>query len=218
MRFAVPDLGWDEMKYPKAVRRAVAQKREAVWQAHREHNERIRPLLPPSLQQLLETKLHDARIRSLRIDPGQKTLHVSLYYCDTPGCLDINLFYKEIELSPQEISLLCLTAYVDADIYWGEIDREAGADPPVFLHRILWQTEVQTDREPAGVGLDGEALYATYQLDPEIELRFGGFEMEVTPNPEGEFSRTDDFITVVRDPDEVVKSVAAFIQPKSNAL
>ena len=202
MRFVTPDLD-DPMKHPKAVRRAVAQQQQAVLQAFQDHKERIRPLLPPALQRLQDTYVHDARIRSLRIDAGQRTLQLCLLCCDSPGCFDLTLNYKEIQLTGQETSLLCFIAHVDAEIYWGEVDLTEDTDSPVFIHRILWQTRIRTDREPAGTAFDGEALYRTYTLAPEIELRFGGFGIEITPNPENQLSRGDDFITVVRDPAKI---------------
>lgn len=192
MRFVEPELD-DPMKYPKAVRRAVAQQQQAVREAFREHNERLRPLLPPLLQQIQEANIHDARIRSLCIDAAQQTVDLCLTCCDTPGCFDLNLHYKAIRLTTQETSLLCLIAYEEnAEIYWGELDIEEGAKPAVFIHRIVWQTRVPINR-------DREQGH-TYMLTPEIELRFGDFEMEVIPNPEGDFSRSNDFITVVQEP------------------
>jgi hypothetical protein len=73
------------------------------------------------------------------------------------------------------------------------VDIEEGADPAVFLHRMVWQTHVPINR-------DREQGH-TYMLTPEIELRFGDFEMEIIPNLEREFSRSDGFITVVQEPD-----------------
>jgi hypothetical protein len=190
------------MKYPKAVRRAVAQQQQAVRQAFLDHNERIRPLLPPSLQRLQEVSkspaFHDALIRSLRIDAGQRTLRLSLYCCDSSDCFDLDLEYKDIQLTDQETSLLCFIAHEDAEVYRGEIDLEEGAGSPVFIHRILWQTGIQIGREPA------EGKWQTrYMLNPEIELRFGGFEIEITPNSENQLSRGDNFITVVRDAEKI---------------
>ena len=64
MRFVTPQLD-EPIAYPKAVRRAVAQKQRAVRQEWREHNERIRPLLPTGLQFLLDFSLDDALVLSL---------------------------------------------------------------------------------------------------------------------------------------------------------
>ncbi len=203
MRFVEPELD-DPMKHPKAVRRAMAQQQQAVRQAFLDHNERIRPLLPPPLQRLQEAYIHDARIRSLRIDVAERTLQLCLFCCDSPGCFDLNLEYKDIQLTSQETSLLCFVAHEESsEIYWGEVDIEESTSSPVFIHRILWQTRIPTDRDPA--------QGYTYMLTPEIELRFGDFEMQVAPNPEGKFSRTDDLITVVRDPNKKDNVVSRWI-------
>ncbi len=205
MRFVEPELA-DPMKHPKAVRRAVAQQQQAVRQAFLDHNERIRPLLPEPLQRLQDTYVHDGRFRSLRIDAGQRTVQMCLVWCDTTGCFDLTLDYKDIQLTGQETSLLCFIAHEDAEVYWGEIDMEESAGSPMFIHRILWQTRVQIGREPA----EGER-HTRYMLNPEIELRFGGFDIEITPNPENHRSRGDDFITVVRNAEETVQVSKIFM-------
>ncbi len=205
MRFVRPELN-DPMSHPKAVRRAVAQRQEAVAQAFRDHNARIRPLLPPSLQWLQEAYIHDAQIQSLQIDTVQQTVQLVLTCFDSPvGYFNLDLKYKDIQLTAQEISLFCLIAHrEDAEVYWGEVDivdiaGGAGSTDAarLFVHRILWNTNVVTGRDAA----QGVTYRST--LTPEIELRFGDFEMEVTPNAVGGFSRADDFITVVRDPNKI---------------
>jgi len=197
MRFVVPDLIGPNA-HPKAIRRAVAQRQQAMEQAWRDHNERIRPLLLPSLQRLQDTFIHDARIRSLRIDAGQKTLQLCLFCYDTPGCFDLTLDYKDVQLTDQETSLLCFIAHEDAEIYWGEIDLDEGGGSAPFIHRILWQTGIPIGREPA-VG-EWQTLYT---LEPEIELHFGGFEIAITANPGNQLTRGEDFITVVRSADKI---------------
>lgn len=198
MRFIIPDLA-DPNRHPKSVHRAVAQKAQAVRQAWREHNTRVRPLLPSSLQQLQDAHLHDAKIRSLRIDAAQKTLELSLFCCDTPGCLDFILTYEGIQLSTQETSLLCLIAHEpSAEISWDEIDMGVEPNSPIFIHRICWNTGIRIDRYPA-VGQPS----ILYMLTPEIELRFTQFDIQIIPNPEGEFSRIDDFLIVVGTADEI---------------
>lgn len=204
MRFVIPDL-FNPNAHPRAVRRAVGHRATAVRQSWRDHNERIRPLLPPSLQRLQETQLHDGLIRSLRIDDGQKTLQLRLLCGDLQqGYFDLTLDYKEIQLTQQETSLLCLIAHEKrAEIYWDEIDLEDGAAAPIFIHRILWNTGVRSGREPDGEIFDGEKSYCTYTLQPEIELRFGGFEIDINLRPDRRLVRAADFISVVEDPDKI---------------
>jgi hypothetical protein len=86
VRFVVPELD-DPMKYPKAVRRAVAQQQQAVREAFRAHKERLHPLLPPHLQQLQEAYIHDARIRSLRIDAPDEPFSSVSPAATRPGAL-----------------------------------------------------------------------------------------------------------------------------------
>lgn len=203
MHFVIPTL-FNPNAHPRAVRRAVGHRAAAVRQNWRDHNARIRPLLPPSLQRLQETQLHDGLIRSLRNDAGKKTLHLSLLCDDRDGYFDLTLDYTGIQLTAQETSLLCLIAHEkSAEIYWDEIDLEGSEDAPIFIHRILWNTRVQTDREFAGESFDGEAMHIIYNLKPEIELRFSGLELHLNRRTDGQFVRDDDFITVVRDPDKI---------------
>lgn len=190
MRFVTPELA-DPMQYPKAVRRAVVQRQQAVRQARRDHNERIHPLLPPSLQRLQEMELDDARIRSLRIDAGQRTLELCLICGDLQrGYFELTLDYKGIQLTRQETSLVCLIAHEStAEIDCHEIDVEEDAGSPVFIHRISWHTRIETDR--------------ITMLEPEIELRFGGLEIEAISRPDRHVARAENVITVVRDTDEI---------------
>ena len=216
MRFVVPDLD-DPNAHPRAVRRAVGHRAAEVRQAWRDHNEHIRPLLPPSLQQLQQTQLHDALIQSLRIDPTQRTLQLRLLCDDRDGYFDLRLDYKDIELSPQETSLLCLIAHLEsAEVDRDEIDLaptgaedgglEGGAGR-VFVHRLSWHTGIQTGRQGTGPNALGEECSVVFTLHPEIEFRFGGLEiaMERTaetllPTERLLSRRPADFITVVRDP------------------
>lgn len=198
MKFIVPDLA-DPNAHPKSVRQAVGRRAQEVRQVMQEHRERIRPLLPEPLQRLLDTDLHDARFRSLWIDPLHQAMRMRLLCWSSPGAFDLTLEYADIDLSPMAIHLLCLIAHENgSEIYWDEIDREEGTDAPVFIHRLLWQTRIQTDYVPYGPdsGL-------SYTLDPEIELRFGGFTLERHPNPSGDYTRLHPFITVVRDPNHI---------------
>ena len=211
MRFVIPDLA-DPNAQSRAVRRAVGQCAAEVRQAWRDHNERIRPLLPSSLQELQKTQLHDALIRSLRIDAAQRTLQLRLLCDDLDGFFDLRLDYKDIELTPQEMSLLCLIAHAEAEVDRDEIDlapagrSEAGVqsgESPVFIHRISWHTGIQTDREATGVNGLGEGGSSIYMLHPETEFRFGGLEIETVRRADHKLSRAADFITIVRDPAKI---------------
>jgi len=218
MRFVVPELS-DPNAHPRAVRRAVGHRADEVRQARRDYNERIRPLLPPSLQQLQQTELHDARVQSLRIDPTQRTLQLCLLGDDRDGYFDLRLDYKDIEMTPQETSLLCLIAHLES----AEVDRDEvdliptdaegngleGSAPPVFIHRLLWNTGIQTGCEGRGLNAFGEECFIIFTLTPEIEFRFGGLEIKIERKTETSFradgilSRPADFITVVREPGKI---------------
>jgi hypothetical protein len=228
MRFVVPDL-FDPNAHPRAVRRAVGHRAAEVRQASRDHNERIRPLLPPSVQQLQQTQLHDALIQSLRIDPTQRTLQLRLLCDDRDGYFDLCLDYKDIDLTPQEMSLLCLIAHLEsAEVDCDEIDvlqsdaesgGMGGSAPAVFVHRLAWNTGIQTDREGTGPNTLGEETAVIYTLQPEIELRFGRLEIKLerkakTPSrADCTRSRPADFITIVRDPGKIEGMEASFTQP-----
>jgi hypothetical protein len=213
MRFVIPDL-IDPNAHPRAVRRAVGHRAAEVRQAWRDHNERIRPLLPPSLQRLQATQLHDALIQSLHIDAGHRTVQLRLLCDDTNGYFDLRLNYRDIRLTQQETSLLCLIAHQEgAEVDRDEIDvaptdgdegRVPGdAAAPVFIHRISWHTGVETSREAMGLNGLGEECSRIFTLHPEIEFRFGGLEIETVPRSDRKLSRTADFITVVRDPAKI---------------
>jgi hypothetical protein len=206
MRFVVPSLE-DPGSHPKAVRREVARRQQEVREAFRAHNERIRPLLPPPLQLLLDTHLDDARVLSLRIDPAEQTLRLCLEVGDAQrGISELCLEYVGAELSDQQISLFCLLAHHDgADVAWDELDVEQDADgEALYVHRMQWNTNVLVGRTQleGGTGI-------LHTLRPETEVRFRSLEAQITPQtdapPTGR-PRPDDFITVVGvsgDPDWV---------------
>ena len=143
-------------------------------------------------QFLLDFSLDDALVLSLRLDPLQKTLALTLYAGDAQrGYFKLLLHYDNIALTRAETQLLCLIVHAADDIYWGELDIVEGDEPLVFIHRLLWHSSIKMDR-------DGCCF------QPEIELRFGGFELEVTPLPDGRTAKRDtDFIQVVGDPDYI---------------
>ena len=198
MKFTRPELA-QPAKHSKAVRREFVQRQKTVAEAFRLHKERLRPLLPAPLQALQEQYVHDAWITSLFIDPAQKTLEMRLIVCDTPGGVDLTLQYQDIQLTEQEISLLCFIAREkSAEIDWAEVDRENPENkPPVFIHRILWNTNLTTWPHRT----IGKA-YVNTMLCPEMELRFGGFFMTAAPHI-GDFPETPATITIVRDVEKI---------------
>lgn len=186
MRFPYPESD-DPFYSSPADERALAERHQAL----RDHRERIRPFLPPALQPLQQADVHDAQVWSLRIDPAQRTLQLCVYHHDSEKSYQLKFDYRDIQLTTQETSLLCLIASDrNADVYWGEVDLDERTNPPVYIHRLLWQTRISTGRD-IEKGL-------IYTRDVEIEFRFGGFELEIMPNPDGDFSRPADFITIVR--------------------
>ena len=213
MRFTIPDLS-DPNAHPRAVRRAVGHRAAEVRQAWRDHNERIRPLLLPSLQRLQETQLHDALIQSLRINAAQQSLQLRLIGDDRDGFFDLCLDYKGIRLTQQETSLLCLIAHnKGSEVDWDEIDLaprvddavglQAGASPFRFIHRLSWHTGIQTDQEPMSPNGLGEECSSHFMLHPEIEFQFDSLEIEMVRRADRRMCRAADFITVVRDPDKI---------------
>lgn len=199
MKFVRPELA-EPSEHSEAVQRDFAQRQKSVAEAFRLHRERMRLLLPPPLQQLQDQYIHDAWIESLHIDPVQKTLELCLIVCDTPGCVHLTLRYQDIQLTEAEISLLCLIAHeASSEIYWGEVDiQEAEGRPPVYIHRILWNTSIFT----WPFHTIGKA-HVNSILTPEIELRFGDFTMTAAPHTEAITVPPVRSITVVRDLEKI---------------
>jgi len=206
MRFVVPVLE-DPGSHSKAVRREVARRQQEIREAFRAHNERIRPLLPPGLQLVQDTPLDDAEVRSLRIDPAQKTLRLCLEVGDAQrGMADLCLEFNGMELTEQDFSLLCLLAHNEhTEVCQEEIDVEQDADgSTVFVLRLLWHTGVRIGRTPMGGDMG-----IIHMLMPETEFRFHTLEAQITAHgdtPRSPFRRPNDFITVVGvsgDPDWV---------------
>ena len=188
------------------MRRAVAQRQQATRQAFLDHRERLRSLLTPALQQLQDLSLDDGQIEALRIDPQQKTMCLRLHCGDLQqGYFGLCLDYREVSLSPQEISVLCFLAHEEsAEISWAELDLDTSADPPRFVHRLQWRTGIETGREVhAKDSLTGEDLYRRFTLSAEIELRFGSLTLEITPHePNWPFPPCEE-ILLVRDPNKI---------------
>ncbi|MBC7529726.1 MAG: hypothetical protein H7308_19530 [Chthonomonadaceae bacterium] len=198
MKFVPPDDLSSE-KHSKAERLAHQQEVDEFWKAWREYEEKIRPLLSPALQRLHDTQVDDGLIRSLWIDPAQNMVKLCLCCGDLRvGYYDLDLTYYDVELTPQLITLLCLTAHHEhTEIQDDEVDIEtgkAGTEPPapIYIHRILWRTMIRTDRFP----LKGTPAFL-YNLEPEIELRFGSLDLEITPRKDRKFHKKKDFITVL---------------------
>jgi hypothetical protein len=196
MRFVIPDLH-DPMAYPKATRRAVAQRRDAVFQEWREHNDQLRPFLSPDLTWLLDFSLDDALTRYLHINPLEQTLSLGLLVGDSQrGYFEADLHYKGIELSPQEIQLLCLiAANEENDIYWGELEREESDQGISFTHRIRWHTRVPVHRI-----YEEKKVTSWFCLEPEIALHFMDFSLQLTPRKSRKLRSHKERIRIVPDP------------------
>lgn len=195
MRFVLPDL-FHPMDHPKAVRRAVAQRREAVIQAWRAHNDALRPTLPPDLVWLLDFSLDDAVTRSLRIVPAEKRLTLTLWVGDAQrGYFEAELDYTGIILTRMETQLLCLIVADERnDIYWSELERE---DDGSYVHRIRWHTRIAI-----GDYHDKQGNYLGYHtLGPELAFRFTAFHLTLTPPPK-KWKRPKNPIAIKQDQSE----------------
>lgn len=198
MKFIPPD-DLSSGKHSKAEYLAHQKEVDAFWKAWREYEERIRPLLSPALQRLQDTRVDDGLIRSLWTDPAQSIVKLCLRCGDLQiGYYDLDVTYRDVELTPQLITVLCFIAHHEhTEIQDDEIDIETGeagteTQKPIYTHRILWRTMIRTDRFP----LKGTPAYL-YNLEPEIEIRFSGLDLKITPRKNREFRKKKDFITVV---------------------
>ena len=200
MRFNAGIWDIDPGKYPKAVRQKIAANQKAALQAKRDYEERIRPLLPLSLQRLQAIPwghINDGAIRKLEINTLNQSVDFCLLCGDNPsGYFDLNLHYKDVELDEQIVKILCFLAHDGAEVSSHEIDLEE-AEPPLFKHCILWNTKVQTGAE------EREGMKLLHYLQPETELRFGGFEMEIVSPPKGSRNDGKAKISVVSAPPEL---------------
>ena len=76
-----------------------------------EHIERLRPLLPPALQQLNDFSLDDGILHSVRVNPAKRTLRLRIGAGDSQrSYFTMVLDYADITLTEQEITLLGLLA------------------------------------------------------------------------------------------------------------
>ena len=196
MRFVIPDLV-NPMDYPKSVRRAVAQRRDAVIQEWRAHCDALRPTLSPDLAWLLDFSLDDAITHSLRIVPSEKRLILTLWVGDAQrGYFEARLNYEGITLTPMETQLLCLiVADEHNDIYWSELEREENGS---YIHRIRWHTRI-----PIRNFHDKDGSYLGYHtLGPELAFRFTDFGLDLRPAPQN-CERPKEVITIVKDQSEL---------------
>ena len=194
MLFVYP--GWlSAEEQPKAVRRAVAARARAVREAEEEHRAVNRPLLTPALQCLQDTDMSDGLIRWLRIDPQKRTLRLVLRCGDLiTHYKDAELTYRDIQLTPQETTLLCFVAHhAYAELDRDEIDVETAGYKKTYIHRIAWNTTIQTASSPD----------VRHMMGAETEFRFGGFGLKITPRPDRILKRPSNFITVVRGPSKI---------------
>ena len=189
MRFVIPDLD-DPMAHPKSVRRAVAQRRDAVFQEWRAHCDALRPTLPPDLVWLLEFSLDDALPRFLQIDHVNQTLTLGLLVGDLQrGYFEASLHYQGITLSPVETQILCLmVSDNNNEVAWGELDRQPLG---TFTHSLRWRTRIETRCVP-GV--------ATHFLDVDTTVHFTDFSLRLTPRKDRTLRPHKERIRIVPDP------------------
>jgi hypothetical protein len=210
MKFKIPEVD-DPMRFPKAARRALAQREEAVLKAHWEHIERLQPLLPPALQTLNSFSLDDGLLQYLRIDPEQKTLELVLEVGDSRrGCFAMTLLYKGITLAPHEVVILCLLAERvqlgrgNHDIAWGELELDEAPDGSrQYTHRILWRDIASSWRFPK--------TERSAPVEPELTLRFLDLELEMVPVTKKTWKQARNPVVVVRDQEKFENELMAQI-------
>ena len=168
MKFVPIDLD-DPMRFPKSVRREVAKRQEEGYREYREHHDQVRPRLPVGLQLLCDFSLDDALLEWLRIDPAAGTVEMQLLAGDSQvGMWRLKMLYGDVVLTPTVIQTLCLVAAVGTDIYYGEIDLLEEESWPIYIHRMLWHSNLLVGREGT----------TKITLRPELELRFGNFRLD----------------------------------------
>ena len=215
MKFKIPEVH-DPMRFPKAARRALAQRQEAIWKAHAEHIERLHPLLPPALQQLNSFSLDDGILHSVRVDPEKKALELCLGVGDIQrSYFTMVLNYKEISLTSEQIALLGLLADKarrktnNIDINWGELEIvETPSGEIRYIHRILWHD--------LSAGHYSENSDSSAPLEPEIELRFGDLELKMIPAEGLKGPKDDPPLVIVWDRDEAeAKMIAELLEERA---
>jgi hypothetical protein len=184
MQFEVPEVPDPSWLSPQQLR-DLATAQDAARVAYREHNRKIRPLLPHALQELQDIDMSDAKIRSLKVSSDASMIQICYVCGDTPrGYFDVNLKYEDIDATHEQIDLLCMLALEkSAEIYWTEIDLIRDEKPPRFIHRCRWNTNLPIGRRED----DNSDESVVYTLGPEIEFRFGNLEIDVGPRKAGRY-------------------------------
>ena len=118
---------------------------KAVVVAYREHVARLSPHLPPDVQALTQTNLHDGLIRRLVLDRKAATLLMELRCGDLcVGYFDLDLLYQQATLTPADVealSVLALNRARGSEFLYDEVDMEENG---FFCHRIL---AIESSRE-----------------------------------------------------------------------
>ncbi len=164
MRFTFPDIDTDA--YPKATRQAFSKLVAVIRQSWRDHNEAVRPLLPPPLDRVLDFNFQDSPLCTVRWYPETKKLTLLLWEGPRLATeyFPWYLTYHGVEMSPATRRLLAYLAGDPdaADVANHEVDLLSLDAEPVFVHRILWHTDFSETRE--------------------LEIRFRRFEWEMGPH------------------------------------
>lgn len=107
----------------------------AVFEAYREHLAQLAPKLPPDVQTLSQTNLHDGLIRCIVLDWTAATLLLELRCGDLRvGYFDLDLLYQQVSLTPADVEALATLARASgSELLYDEVDMEDSA----FFHRIL---------------------------------------------------------------------------------
>jgi hypothetical protein len=147
---------------------------DGVAPAYEKHFATIAAQLPPALHEFTRTlKIHDALMRSCRVDDTHGTLALDLLIGDLGiGYFDLRLFYEGVSLAPSDRAALARVALdPEADALYDELDISPDG---TFIHRWLWWP------------------YA------EFDITFAGFSYTVTPRPDRSVVRDAQPFVVVR--------------------
>ena len=138
---------------------------DAVVAAYQQHRASITDALPQRFQEFESShSIHDAQVRRLRLDHGQRTLGMELIAGDNDrGYSDLHLTYLGVDRLPSVAPVLArIAGNSEAEALYAEID--VGADG-TFLHRWLWWP---------------------YE---ELDICFTAFDFAVTPRTRRSFRR-----------------------------
>lgn len=169
MRFTFPDIDTDA--HPKASRQAFNKLIQVIREAWHNHNEALRPLLPPPLDRVLDFNFQDSPLATVRWYPETRTLTLLLW--EGPRLADEYfpwyLTYHDVGMSPATRRLLAYLAEESGDdVANHEIDLISLDAAPVYVHRILWHTDFSETKE--------------------LEIRFRRFEWEMGPQSMTKYS------------------------------